>query len=192
MIACKATHFIHIPSTLNCSDVNTKPLVGTLHHRLIHPILNGNGVPTKFTMDNPTWCNPPHRFYLFIWHPVLVLPAGILRQTGYFLHASCYMIIYYIYLFGWLSFDSDLVQPSPGFIAWKGSDGNWLLGINVFLRLSTYIAEHSGEYCCALWRILLSIFGSRHSEGLSAFSQFTVSILRFISNIRIVKTEYST
>ena len=52
MIACKATRFIHIPSQLNCSDINTKPLVGTIHHRLIQPILRGNGVPSIFSMKH--------------------------------------------------------------------------------------------------------------------------------------------
>jgi hypothetical protein len=48
MIACKATRFIHITSSLNCSDVNTKPLVGMLHHGLLQSVLNGNGVPSLF------------------------------------------------------------------------------------------------------------------------------------------------
>jgi hypothetical protein len=48
MIACRATRLIHIPSSLNCSDVNTKPLVGMLHHGLLQLVLNGNGVPSLF------------------------------------------------------------------------------------------------------------------------------------------------
>jgi hypothetical protein len=50
MIACKATQFIHIPSAMNCADVNTKPLVATLHHGVTGPIFSGNGVPHLFTM----------------------------------------------------------------------------------------------------------------------------------------------
>jgi hypothetical protein len=50
MIACRATRFIHIPSHLNCSDINTKPLTGTLHQSITNPIFTGNGVPRIFQM----------------------------------------------------------------------------------------------------------------------------------------------
>jgi hypothetical protein len=50
MIACKATRFIHIPSAMNCADVNTKPLVATQHHGVTGPIFSGNGVPHLFTI----------------------------------------------------------------------------------------------------------------------------------------------
>jgi hypothetical protein len=52
MIACRATRFIHIPSNLNCSDINTKPLVGTLHHRLVQSIFTGNGTPSIFNVGS--------------------------------------------------------------------------------------------------------------------------------------------
>ena len=47
-IASKILTFIHIPTQFNVSDVLSKPLAGTMHHRLIAPILYGDGVPLIF------------------------------------------------------------------------------------------------------------------------------------------------
>jgi hypothetical protein len=49
MISCRAIRFMHCQSSLNVSDVLTKPLNGIMHRRLIEPILCGYGVPTLFT-----------------------------------------------------------------------------------------------------------------------------------------------
>ena len=127
-------------------------------------------------------------FLYICWHDIPlqfdIQPSHYVLSVPYMLHATWFYI--FLHLFGWLTLILVLfspVQVSPPILAWKGSNGNWLTGMNVFQRLPSYNAEHYGEYCWALWRILQSIFGSRHSEGFSAFSQFIVSILRFISNI---------
>ena len=48
MIASGAMDFRHIPSQLNVADIGTKPLGRVIHHRLIHGVLFGDGVPPLF------------------------------------------------------------------------------------------------------------------------------------------------
>jgi hypothetical protein len=52
-IAAKIVRFCHINSEDNIADVLTKPLVGTIHHRLISPVMHpteGDGVPHVFKL----------------------------------------------------------------------------------------------------------------------------------------------
>jgi hypothetical protein len=48
-IAGSVVEFRHIPSHLNLADIGTKPLGRVVFHRLIDPVLFGDGTPTVFT-----------------------------------------------------------------------------------------------------------------------------------------------
>jgi hypothetical protein len=48
-IAGSVIDFRHIPSHLNLADIGTKPLGRVVFHRLIDPVLYGDGTPTVFT-----------------------------------------------------------------------------------------------------------------------------------------------
>ena len=51
MIACRAVRFGHIPSMKNVADIGTKPLGGIIHHRLVQPVLFGDGIPILFVPE---------------------------------------------------------------------------------------------------------------------------------------------